>query len=426
MYTALIIDDEKMIRDGIAKSVEWRELSITDVKTAGNGAEARTTFISCDPDIVILDIRMPEVSGLDLLKEMKQSKDGIEIIILSGFEDFSYVQQALRCGAFDYLLKTAGLHELTDTIKKAVRKMESSRKEKREMSHLINKLEISLPLLRNQYLNELISSSHFDSSTQAKLEAIDIWFDFEKYSFSVVVSTTDEWIRMHHQAVAQDIADFHLQVAEELRKQTVGSETVFQNEYHEYVLLLSCDRSMTSAACRTALLSRMQDIKMEVFRKTNYTLKFGISDPFRDMSMISRCYAGARNALHYANHGPPSLEWRLPKISEVKSYIDAHFHEDLTLDDIANIAGTHPNYISSLFTKAMGQSVLQYVTSLRIKKAKQLLRQEHYKVYEVGEEVGYRNSYYFSRIFRKHVGCSPAQYRHKMTTAFDDPGSFPS
>lgn len=119
MLKLLIIDDDSMIREGIKNAISWPEHGITEVRTAENGEIGEKIFQELLPDIVLTDIRMPGMDGLELLQRIKKTRGDVKVIILSGFDEFSYVQTALKLGAFDYLLKTADIHELLKVIYKA-------------------------------------------------------------------------------------------------------------------------------------------------------------------------------------------------------------------------------------------------------------------------------------------------------------------
>ena len=106
MIRLLIADDEKIIRETICNIIDWKSLGIEVVAVCKNGLEAYDAILDEYPDIVLTDIRMPKLSGLELIQKITQNHDHIQFIILSGYEDFEYAREAMRYGIRHYLLKT--------------------------------------------------------------------------------------------------------------------------------------------------------------------------------------------------------------------------------------------------------------------------------------------------------------------------------
>ncbi len=119
-YSSLIVDDEQYAIEGILMGIRWGELNVTSVLTAQDAETAKTILASQPIDLLICDIEMPKMSGLDLLEWMTVNKITAETIFLTGHADFSYAKTALKLGSFDYLLKPVDYNELTATIDKAL------------------------------------------------------------------------------------------------------------------------------------------------------------------------------------------------------------------------------------------------------------------------------------------------------------------
>ncbi|MBU3144835.1 response regulator [Clostridium sp. CF012] len=120
MYKVLIIDDEEIIREGLKTVIAWETLGCSVIGEAADGDEGLEMLSSLQPDIVITDIRMPGLNGLEMISKLKEHKHGCKIIILSGFRDFEYAQQAVKLGAFRFLLKPTNTKELILSIEDAI------------------------------------------------------------------------------------------------------------------------------------------------------------------------------------------------------------------------------------------------------------------------------------------------------------------
>lgn len=172
MYKMLIVDDEKWIRQGIAGTFNWKELGIDVCMEAADGAQAIELCCSMPPEIIITDIRMNGMSGLDFLNTIKNMGIESKIIIISGFGDFSYAQKAISLGVYKYLLKPIDEAELVQTVKSIVRELNNDGAETCFVgSSLINE---ALQFLEDHYSEHITMSSvanylHVSNSYFSKL-----------------------------------------------------------------------------------------------------------------------------------------------------------------------------------------------------------------------------------------------------------------
>lgn len=117
MIDVIIVDDERLIRQGIARGINWSQIKCRVVALAENGQEGLSLICKHKPGLVITDIRMPLLSGLDMIKQAKEHVPDTDYIVLSGYDDFSYARKAIGCGVLDYLLKPIDEEELEKKIK---------------------------------------------------------------------------------------------------------------------------------------------------------------------------------------------------------------------------------------------------------------------------------------------------------------------
>ena len=127
MYRILIVDDEALVRRGIKKSINWNELDIEMVAEAENGVEALEQVLENVPDIILLDICMPKMDGLEFASIVKQKYPQMRIVIITGFDDFEYARSALRAGVDDYILKPITREMVEDVVKKQIEKIAEER-----------------------------------------------------------------------------------------------------------------------------------------------------------------------------------------------------------------------------------------------------------------------------------------------------------
>ena len=142
MIKLLVVDDEIWIRERISKEIPWESVQAEVVGTAEDGQEALEMAEELEPDIIITDIRMPGFDGIELLRELRKKSLDIKVILLSGYNDFSYAKEAIKYGAFDYILKPAEDQELLNVVNRCVMTIEIEREKERRIQGLQEKAEL--------------------------------------------------------------------------------------------------------------------------------------------------------------------------------------------------------------------------------------------------------------------------------------------
>lgn len=156
MLKVLIIDDEPIIRKGLKNIINWKQFDCEVCGEAADGLQGRELIKVSAPDIIITDIRMPEMDGLSMIKQIKEAVPDSKIIILTGYRDFDYVQDALKLGAFDFLLKPTKIEEFTSVIGRAAKELKFQRARSEELDKLKRLFEQNIPVLREKLLYDVI------------------------------------------------------------------------------------------------------------------------------------------------------------------------------------------------------------------------------------------------------------------------------
>ena len=129
MYRVLIVDDEKMIRMGIRKVIQWEKLGVEQVFTAASAREALQILEEQGPQIMITDIQMSEMSGLELIEEARKRQPELRVLVLTGYDSFEYARQSLRLKVQDFFLKPVDETDLSDAIEGQIRSLERKKAE---------------------------------------------------------------------------------------------------------------------------------------------------------------------------------------------------------------------------------------------------------------------------------------------------------
>lgn len=247
MYKVMIIDDEVFIREGLKTIIPWKEMGCEIVGQAEDGEEGVEKIIALEPDIIISDIRMPKKNGLEMIDEIKSINQNSQIIILTGYRDFEYAQQAIRLGVMRFLLKPSKLEEIKEAV-------------------------------------------------------------------GVAIANLDKIPKREERALP----------------------------------------------------------KLEEKEKPQYLVKQAIT------------------------------------------YIQNHYTEKLDLQRVADELYVSTWHLCKMLKKQTGTNFVDLLNTARIEGAKKLLLETNMKIYEIAEEVGYTDTAYFSKIFKKVAEVSPNEYRNKM------------
>ncbi len=174
LYRIILVDDEEEVRKSIIKKIGWNAAGFQVVGDAENGEEALERVEALEPDVILTDIRMPYMDGLTLAEKVRQRYPSTKIVIFSGYDDFEYAKQAIKLNVTEYILKPVNVEELTAILKKIKANLDEEIEQKRDVSRLRENYRKSLPILREQFLNDLISRRIPEELIPARLKEYDI------------------------------------------------------------------------------------------------------------------------------------------------------------------------------------------------------------------------------------------------------------
>ncbi len=156
LYRVLLADDEEEIREGISRKIDWDALGFTLVGQAENGAEALEMVEQLRPDVVLTDIKMPFMDGLELCRQLKPRLPAAKLVVFSGFDDFAYAQQAIGLEVSEYILKPINAAELESVLTRLRQQIVEERLARRDVETLRRRYAESLPVLRELFYNQLL------------------------------------------------------------------------------------------------------------------------------------------------------------------------------------------------------------------------------------------------------------------------------
>lgn len=397
MYKVLIADDEKIIRNGISKLLcNDKELEI--VGLAEDGEIALDIATSKFPDIALVDINMPFLNGLEFIAKLRQVQCNIVVIIITGYDTFSYAQKALRLGVFDYLLKPVSQNLLFETINKAKIEVDCLK----EKIHRLEWTDIQLSKNRREEIRLLLHNLFEGLLTPNDvIKRVDELKLSLPQSLGVVVMKLGLILKEYSSKKA-DLKDFYIsECINEIHKDENNIMFIDQDKNNIVVLIEITDDN----SWEKNISNLINIVKSKSMRNI-----FSVSFIETDFNQIIIDYHKAILDLE-----EQSLCTKL--IIDAKNYIDDNYSNSMmSLHDIASAMHVSAQYLSRQFHLNTGNTLVDYISSVRIKKSMWLLEHSDYKVYEIAESVGYSTQHYFSAAFKKIKGCSPADYRKTIKT----------
>ena len=537
MLKVFLVEDEVVMRNGIKNNIPWEQEGFEFVGEASDGELAYPLIKREKPDILITDIRMPFMDGLELSRLVKKELPQIKIIILSGYNEFDYAKTAINIGVTDYLLKPISSAKLLEAVKKVadmiereqdnVRLMERYEKEMEEnvlqekhklwgslVSNRLSTIELlekgqrlGMDFTASAYLVFLFKLMEEGESTGCSEElnrasekvndlagrwknvlsfdrspegwAFLIKGESEEEVHSTFENTRKELVELANAypkveyfggtgSIVHRIGDIQTSYKEAARafssrffldaNQIADSgklvamqpgnggkidvskilskkrehelvERFFKNGTVEEVdsFLDELFQGIGEQNCKSLLYR--QYVVMDLFFCASDFLgnleidTENLPEECRDINQIVEKAGNAQSLRKqigilftetmFLRDGHSKKKYsRL--LEDAKTFIDENYkHDDMSLNTVAAQVNISPSYFSTIFSSEMGQTFVEYLTGVRLEKAKELLMCSTMRTAEIGYEVGYKDSHYFSYIFKKVVGCSPKEYRNR-------------
>lgn len=540
MFQVVIIDDEPIIRKGIRNVIHWQEFGCEVGGEADDGQSGRELIEKIHPDIIITDIKMPEVDGLMMIGRVREIVPDSKIIILTGYRNFDYARTAVKLGAFDYLMKPTKIDELSAVIRRAVEELRSKTARRDELGRLREQYEKSKPLVRERLLYNLLYG-FYSNGEEAAREAERLNLRTDRYVLGLVeneapradaepegkdeahlyqfgiLSTLEEALserfRVAGISLGSRLSAFLLAPKgdEELDNTVISEKCLYLQQMIHNCFGFTVSIAVSSQGSGTGELPGklhecQEALEHKFYLGNNSIIFYHDLDTFfqysdctflleRQKQLLDNIKAGNVHAiaentaaifecingltgigkdyvrnfyfntitmihsmkislpidtLRKQNDGPlVSLYGLIEKCDSVADlnglleniamsvadkvrdyndnnmkllmrkavdYINAHYSEDVTLNQVAEHIYVSSFYISRMFKKELGINFVDYLNELRINKAKELLSDARYKTYEVAEAVGISNAHYFSKLFRKYAGMTASEYRESLST----------
>ncbi|RKD28689.1 response regulator [Lacrimispora algidixylanolytica] len=297
LYSIILVDDEEEVRKSIIKKIEWQSAGFHVVGDAENGEDALEKIEILEPDVVLTDIRMPYMDGLLLAEKIRQRYPSMKVVIFSGYDDFEYAQRAIKLNVTEYILKPVNVEELTSILKRIKSNLDLEIEEKRNLSRLREKYRKSLPLIREQFFNELVHKNIKRELIEQKLKEYD-----------VPILGATRWVLVAIDVEEGDVVEpISLHSEEELIPISVMQVVREKLEgYCRFALFQSAseaDMVVIAALDEDNSITGLTDVLGDICKETKRILKvpvtIGIGHSCEEITEILKAYQSAVDALGY-------------------------------------------------------------------------------------------------------------------------------
>lgn len=513
-YKVFFVEDEIVTREGIRDKVDWLGYGFEFCGEAPDGEIALPLLQTIRPDVLITDIKMPFMDGLELARIVHERMPATKIVILSGHDEFEYAQEAIKLGVNDYLLKPVTVRDLHRTLQQLAAELDRERQAQQDLRRLRSQVEETRASLRQRLLLDLAVGAV--SSARAIEQSEELGIDLLAQAYLVIVIK----IEASDPSAAFDY-QLYARTCSELARLVEPDPDVFlvKKDLEEIVLILKGE-SIEALADKSALV---RDLIEQLACRTECQLTISGGTPKRRITDICTSFvealAGLQSTTQYNGNGNGVAKAELLKINksavesylkcgvkedldeffdtfiwpmgetvlesaivrhyilmdtvltaakfisdlggnsdqvipdlhliedirtidqireqvqaillaaltfrdsqvisqytamiqQASAYIDSHYADpNLSLPEVAGEAHLSPSHFCTIFSQETGKTFKEYLTEIRIQRARELLRTTSLKSFEIAEQIGYGDPHYFSYVFRKHTGQSPTEYR---------------
>jgi two-component system response regulator YesN len=529
MIRTLIVDDEYLVRQLVKNSVNWNDLGFEIVGETEDGEQALEMVEEIKPQLMIVDINIPFINGIELSKIIRERYSEIKIIILTGYDVFEYAKEGIKAGVLNYILKPIDSEEFAQALLDVKKKIEEENAQKNYIENIVEKSSI---IEKEKFLNTIICKSENEKYIKEKMDYFDISLspdnivvavividnsreefpqekELQLWKFGVLNITSEvvselcpsiafygpndqivvilnQYNNYEHAKISacnlacEKIRNFinkyfsftvtigigrsyngydkiYLSYQEAIcameKKFIYGNNHVISFEtmdkqQNDFNFLIFYDKDKLLIELRTGNYEEIKKGIKQIFNKllqdmvskdhvmlvamdlvsviieftaeNNFTVK-DIIDQKIDLFEVLRRKETIRElestivdlyekSINYVFQNRRSATSKV--VEKAKNYIEENYNRnDLTLDEIASNIFINSSYLSKVFKKELGYSVIEYLTMFRLKKAKEIIDSNaNIQLHDIAERIGYSDPYYFSKCFKKSFGLPPSKY----------------
>ncbi len=515
----MLVDDELLEREGLKLMLSKNRSGFEVIAEAQNGKEAVDLAIAKKPDLIFMDIKMPQLDGLKAIQKILEVYPNTKCVMVSAFDTFDYARQAMKVGIKEYLLKPSKVSEVLEAFDRMVEEIEKERKQGNEMLEINHRLERFNSFIEMEFIVSLLLDHVHDFGKEDWNE----WLNLEQKQGFIVVFSFDsnklhpkrqersEWYRvlkktLHNQeypclvgpltgiqvptlvllnheeednlkmrqefagsiihkvknqlndcrlvaGIGTVVTDVH-QFSRSYEEAVYALELVYHHKSASYMAYSShlkqrrtelipfeVEKELVNAVKKGDMQKGLQlfdtyfhhiyqasDSKVEIMKKSMGNFFIVLTRSMKEFGFdedVQMSFDQLETSIQIKERAKSHLlviierlrDWRMNGVDslilQAKEYIDHHYNKTVMLEEVAEKIGLSSYYLSKLFKEKFEVTFIEYITNIRIQKAKDLLLGGKTPLKEIAMNIGYKDPNYFSRVFKKETGLSPSEYRSK-------------
>jgi two-component system response regulator YesN len=430
MYKILITDDEPIAVESAVQMIKRGLKQQVIIESSFSGRQAIEEAAQLRPDIVIMDIRMFGINGLEAIRKIKESNPDTVFVILSAYDYFDYAQEALSLGVAKYLVKPIHENELCDALSEIISQLNARHQERVRNLKQQEQLMMSIPVLESSFFNALSSNEDRSEEIQAIYDLIGL-----RAAGGYVIILRPICNAMNKDAQERILEEYRHQ----LKRRLECIVSISKSEVIAYLLGANSERSRVTNSANDLIAT------LDIFQKKMTPTLVGVGQYYNTVSDAQKSYQEARFALEvlleektedasalWYKHSPKAqalyssmISGHRPQdvsdektndttddiIGKAEEYIAKHYTKPIKLEDVAQAVNLSQYYFSRVFKQEKGLSFTEYLTQKRIDCAKTLLNSSQLSVKEIAYESGFQDPNYFSKIFKRITGMTPSEFK---------------
>ncbi|WP_040951844.1 response regulator transcription factor [Gorillibacterium massiliense] len=367
MYNVLIIDDEPWSRQVVRSLGDWKGLGLAVVGEAEDGREGLRLIEELRPEIVVSDMRMPGLEGVELLQAMNQHFPTVKIVVMSGYDDFAYLQQAIKSRAVNYLLKPIDPDELNASLVQCVSRLDAEAAAGQSTT---------------------ASASRHTPPVQLDTAVLERYAAYRKTVYGYMLELNAQAIPALFQSMGTYL--------EQALKGTDALAGIPSKIAYDYKMLLEEYLASVSLTLEQVVEGH-EDIQPRIEAQAS------VPEAAQE---VGRILQAALLAIQEIRQSKARLS-----ISEVAAYIDRHYLEAISLETLAHQFSVSKEHLSRSYKGGTGENVSDAIQRKRMEKARDLILADRMSIKHAAELTGYADIAYFYRVFKKHFGFTPGELR---------------
>lgn len=413
LYTVIVADDEDELREAMCAMIPWQDYGFQLLGSASNGLDALQLVEQYEPDLLLTDIRMPFISGIELARHVREVRPATNIAFLSGYDDFEYAKQAIQYNIISYMLKPLTLEGLGAELDNIRQKIDTQfamfRQAASQSSGPNQQASMLMPLVLDDYAELGDEEQTLTYARQCGL----LRDDLDRPCYSIMVTclleedgsnrTTPSFVSSVDTLSAKYLRGVSFYASGKVISVLLGNPSDFE----EYLHILADE------------IAQMAD------RILSKRCRIGVSRIARSLTSLHAAYKEAMDALRQGDQGESCVQFISDLAPASKGghllcqraleELDQHYMDvDLSLVSLSGMLDVSPNHLSACIKKYAGETFINILIRKRMEAARDLLVHSNLKIQDISQRCGYTDQHYFSYCFKKYCGESPNAMRRRL------------